>query len=324
MKDNWIRTTPYVESSISQLTQLIQPALPGRRVESATIVAGGLCNTIYKIKVEGLTQPFVMRFYTGDSAACRKDVDLFNLLHRHVPIPEILFADPEAIHNPTPYALTAWIEGVTLRELIKAGNEAAIGAATYAVGAVRGIMSQFTFPTSGFFGPGLTIAQPLDMGSAGLCFYVRDALFQRGAAERLGTALSQRLSAFVEQYAPLIDEVATKAVLVHADFNPPNIIMSQTNASWTVAALLDWEFSFSAPALYDIGIFLRDSHGMPTLLESRFIEGFTEHGGVLPEEWHKIARLLDLFNLCDFLARSEIHETTMRDVAAVIRRTVED
>ncbi len=42
-----------------------------------------------------------MRFYTRDSAACRKDLDLFRLIHPRIPIPAIYFADPDATHFHT-------------------------------------------------------------------------------------------------------------------------------------------------------------------------------------------------------------------------------
>ncbi len=184
-------------------------------------------------------------------------------------------------------------------------------------------MSQFVFRETGLFGPGLAIAQPLDFSPAGFESQIAWYLRERGAVRRLGESLSQRLMAFVHQHAPLLDTMSQRATLTHADFNPPNILMSQTNDSWRGAAVIDWEFAWSGPPLYDIGIMLRDSQRLPPDFAERLIAGFADHGGALPDRWLRIARLLDLINLCDFLARSDIDSQGIAEMVARIEQTVE-
>jgi aminoglycoside phosphotransferase (APT) family kinase protein len=324
MKEHWNRASAYLHLDSRTLTQLIQPAFPGRTVESGEIVTGGLSSTIYRVVISGEDRSFALRCYTRDGAACRKDLDLFRLIHGRVPIPAIYFADPNTTRFPTPYAITEWIEGITLRELLLRGDASAIGQAAYAVGAVRGTMSQFAFPQTGLFGPGLTIAQPLDVSAAGFESQIAWFLGERGAGERLGESLSQRLLAYVRRYAPLLDAVSQRATLTHADFNPPNILMSHANDSWRVAAVIDWEFAWSGPPLYDLGIMLRDSQRLPPIFAERLMAGFADHGGEMPTQWLRIARMLDLINLCDFLVRPDPDSRTVADVTALIEQTVAD
>jgi hypothetical protein len=100
--------------------------------------------------------------------------------------------------------------------------------------------------------------------------------------------------------------------------------MSQANDSWRVAALMEWEFAWSGPPLYDLGVMWRDSHRLPRAFGERLMEEFAQHGGELPAQWLLIARLLDLINLCDFLARSDADARTVEDARALIEWIVAD
>lgn len=164
MKENWKRLNSAIDLDRATLTDLIQPVLSGRRVVTAELLAGGLANTIYKISIDRSDQPLVLRLYTRDAAACQKDVDLHDLIHRRVPIPHLLYADPAAEQYDVPYAVTSFVHGTLLNELLKRVDDDTLRQAGAAVGAVRATMDQFTFDQPGFFGPQLRIAQPLAFG----------------------------------------------------------------------------------------------------------------------------------------------------------------
>lgn len=59
--------------------------------------------------------------------------------------------------------------------------------------------------------------------------------------------------------------------LVHGDFDPANILVDRTEGIWKVTGILDWEFSFSGSALWDIANMLRYAHLMPPEFENAFL-----------------------------------------------------
>src|SRR6516225_6830209 len=62
------------------LPRILARALPGHAILSCEPLAGGLSNAIYRIHVAGLADSFVLRLYSRDRAACRKELDLHRLI----------------------------------------------------------------------------------------------------------------------------------------------------------------------------------------------------------------------------------------------------
>ncbi len=122
MKDNWERSHPFVRLDLSTLTDLARPILPGRAVVHADLLTAGLANTNYKVLMSECDKPFVVRVYTRDSAACRKEVDIYNLIHDRVPLPDILYADVDGRRYERPYAITSWVDGVMLDRALAHGS----------------------------------------------------------------------------------------------------------------------------------------------------------------------------------------------------------
>src|SRR5947207_7035539 len=115
---NWERRYDFVHLELSTLNDLLQPAFAGRQFASAQLLTAGYCNTNYKISMEGLSENFVLRLYVRDRNACQKDLDIFQLVHKNVPVPEIVYADPNAEHYPLAYSIMRWVDGVLLSELL--------------------------------------------------------------------------------------------------------------------------------------------------------------------------------------------------------------
>jgi fructokinase len=140
--------------------------------------------------------------------------------------------------------------------------------------------------------------------------------------QHVGADLAQQIAGFLHTHAHLLDELEGQADLVHADFNPHNILVEQHDDKWKVTAVLDWEFAFAGPPLFDIGNMLRNDHRMPPVFVSQFIAGFTEAGSQLPHNWRKQIKLLDLLNLCDLLPHTKPGDATSSDLVELIQRTV--
>jgi aminoglycoside phosphotransferase (APT) family kinase protein len=319
MQENWQRRHAFVSLDTATITHLLQPAFPGQRLVSAEVMSGGLINTNYKIHVSGLAEPYVLRIYMRDHAACQKERDIFQLIHSRVPVPEIIYADTDGLRYVQPYAITTWVEGITLQALLNRGNLQEMSEAAYAVGSVLATISSYTFEQAGFFGQGIVVAQPM----LGIADYIK-ARLDAQAGQRLGPTLTERVWQLVTDNAVRLKEIEGAASLVHSDFQAANILVKQEAGAWTVAAVLDWEWAHSGTTLFDIAILLRHYKQQPTLFEPRFIEGFVRQGGRLPYAWKKLTKLLDLVNLCEFLNGPDSRGTMADDVTNIILDTVEN
>ena len=90
---------------------------------------------------------------------------------------------------------------------------------------------------------------------------------------------------------------------------------------WTVTAVLDWEFAFSAP-LFDVGNLLRFADGYPPGFADGFLTGFVDAGGHLPPDWREVSRALDLYALAEFTTRPT--SDVSRRAVALLRHRLTD
>ncbi|MDQ6661614.1 MAG: aminoglycoside phosphotransferase family protein [Chloroflexota bacterium] len=296
MLDNIERRYPLLALDDTTITAMLSPLFPQRQLVSVEALSGGLINTNYKIRLTGLDEPFVLRIYMRDRAACEKEAALFSLIQKTVPVPEVLYADTEGREYEQPYVVMKWVDGVPLSKALSSGNNEEIQELAASVGAVLAAIGTYTFPSPGYFGPSLTIAEPLEDVET----YIKTPL-QGKAGERLGEVMTQRVLQLLTENNAYFQEVENEALLVHADFQPSNIRMRKEGEKWKVMAVFDWEFAVASTPLFDIGIHLRHDSQIPPSYEAPFIASYRQHGGILPPSWKKITKLLDLVNLCEFL-----------------------
>jgi len=319
MEEDWGRRHDFVALEEATLTSMLQPVFPGKSVVSAQLLTEGHCNTNYKIRVSGLDDAFVLRLYIRDRTACQKDRDILGLVQERVPIAHLLYADTE---HDVPYAVMKWVDGVLLSDILATGEVAEIADCAYAAGATLANIGTYTFPQGGFFGPGLVIAEPFNEDTTFLAL-IELFLFKGNGGQRLGKELTDRLWQFVTRNVDYLAAADGPARLVHSDYKGINLLMRQEDAGWQTAAVLDWEFAFAGSPLTDIGNMLRREYECPPVYASRFIQGYRENGGQLPEGWKKAAKLMDLISLCEFLNDPTSGEVRIRDVTGLIMGTLE-
>jgi aminoglycoside phosphotransferase (APT) family kinase protein len=323
MQKNWQRRYDFVELDAPTLTSMLQPAFPGKSVIEAEPLTTGLCNTNYKIKVSDIADTFVLRLYIRDPTACQKDCDIFNLVHNRVPVPELLYADVEGERFDTAYSVMKWVDGILLSDIISAGDVSQMIACAYAAGTTLASIGTYTFPQAGFFGPGLSIAQPFDRQTSPFLTVIEHFLFKGKTGQRLGTELTERLWQFVNNNAGYLKTAEDVAALVHSDFKGVNILVKQVQKRWHVAAVLDWEFAFANSPLVDIANMLRYDRLLPAEFETQFIRGYRDQGGILPAEWKRTSKLLDLLSLCEFLNTPNPNSALIEEVTGLIVGTIE-
>ena len=129
-----------------------------------------------------------------------------------------------------------------------------------------------------------------------------------------------------EAHAPALASVDGHTRLVHADVNPKNILVTRAGGDWRVAALLDWEFSFSGSPYGDAANMARFGAGHPPGFLAGFRAGFAERqpaGLPLLEDWAYLGRVLDMFALSDLVTRPVGHAVADQ-AAEQIRHWVRD
>jgi Ser/Thr protein kinase RdoA (MazF antagonist) len=139
--------------------------------------------------------------------------------------------------------------------------------------------------------------------SAGLPEWV-DRCLAAGADRVLDAPERDGLRRLAGRVAPRLDAVRGARCLVHADFNPKNLMARFAHGRWTVTAVLDWEFAFSGSPLFDAGNMLRSPDALPPPFADGFVAGLRAGGAALPDGWADLARDLDLFSLADLLSRA--------------------
>jgi Ser/Thr protein kinase RdoA (MazF antagonist) len=180
----------------------------------------------------------------------------------------------------------------------------------YSVGETLARIGSVRFETPGFFADGtLTASGTEPIG--GLDAFVERCLRDGNAAGFLTPEEQKALLAYAVAAAPSLAALSGSRSLVHGDYNPKNLLAT----GGRVVAVLDWEFAFSSSPLFDVGNMLRDPR--PPGFTDDFLRGFTDAGGVLPDDWRELSQALDLYSLADFLTRPAGHRYFQRAVTRI-------
>jgi aminoglycoside phosphotransferase (APT) family kinase protein len=322
MQEGWGRRYALLELDTEILTRLLEPVARGHAIVLAEPIPGGLVNTNYRVTLSGWEDTLIVRLYTRDRAACRLELDIYQLAHLRVPMAEVLYADPDGVCCERPYMVTRWIEGTKLDKLLASGDVAAIRTAALAVGETLAALTAYGFSEPGFFGPGLAVSRPLGTTRESVVAYVHASLFEREAGRRLGEDLTGRIWKILRENEALLDEGDGPATLVHGDYKAQNILLRQdSRGSWGMAAVLDWEFAMAGSSLFDLSILLRYADTLPPAFEQGVVTGYRAAGARLPEEWKRLIKLLDLVNLCEFLCGPDPRDAMVSDVTRLVRET---
>jgi aminoglycoside phosphotransferase (APT) family kinase protein len=303
------------EDNAGWLRAIFSRALPGHRLAAAEPLAGGLSNTLYRLRTEDLPDTFVLRVYTRDPAACRKEMDIHRLVRGTVPVPEIVYADPD---GAPPHALMRWVEGPTFRDVKHSRDADAVAECAQAIGETLAGIGAFRFPRPGAIGPGLEIGARYPA----VADFVEECLRSPVTQERLAVDTRDRVRAYIHRWTPRLREFDSESTLVHSDYGSPNLVMRCEGGRWQVAAVLDWEYAFSGPALCDIGHMMRYERRESPRLEPHFSRGYLEAGGVLPDDWFELGRAMDLTALLEFLTRPGLPASITPEIVGLVEATV--
>jgi len=308
-------------------SRLVEKAFPQRRIAGVQQLSGGLINTNLKVTFSTGEAPVVLRLHQKGPATCLKETNVLRLVGRTVPVPDVLYVEPNGIDNSGAFSILQFMEGLTFQQLKRTRNLTAIHQASASVGKTLAAIGAYKFAKPGSLTGTLTndieVGPPYTYTSDPIPEILDTFLNLADAQRRLG-AFAQRLHDFVWAWAPSLPDITNVSDLVHSDFGNRNILVNEVAGHWRVAAVLDWEFAFSGSPLLDVGNFLRYELGSDPLREPYFSQSFVANGGSLPDNWRQIIRVMDLTALVECLTHNYLPDDVVAEILGLIHSTVEE
>jgi len=319
-KATWKVVSPPPSLPLATAEALLTDWRGTHRVVSAEPLEGGIMNWNYGIRLSGSAEQFVLRFYDRMPASCAKEARILSLVRDDVPVPHVLHANVHGAGGYPPYCVLEFIDGISLRELRRRGDTKGVAEASYDAGRLLPRLTRHRFRRSGLLSAGLEVGDgPFTDASLTKVVeqFVSSSLFRR----RVDAGLLARILELVRSNADRFPGSDAEVVLVHGDFNSPNILVREHHGSWRVAAILDWEFAFAGPLLCDVGNMLRYERPDQPRYEPHFSRGLLDGGWRAPADWFLRARLADLPALCELLTRDDVPDAVVDELLDLVDGT---
>ncbi len=298
-KQNHEKANTQYEIASEVIHKMVELGCPDFKLSSFEVISGGCANINVKIILEGETKALLLRIYLRDKNSAILEQNLYKLLGSKVPVPIIYYVGYIDDYH---FAICQFIQGITLRDLLLSDVPHNVEAIMKEVGLNLAKISKIEFAEAGFFDQNLNIIERTSRESY-LTFV--DQLWQNQfICQTLSAAIINKIKDYLNKYAELLPNKNEKH-LVHGDFDPANILVAQIDGNWRIAAILDWEFSFSGSIMFDVANCLRYAHHMPDIYSSGFLKGLETGDVILPDKWQITAHLLNLVSLLDILRRRD-------------------
>lgn len=280
---SWERREPHHQLSLDEVRTVL-PSATGLE-----LLGRGKANTNYRV-ARGEHEPVVLRLYQRDARARAVEARVLGLVD--VPRPQMLGTGAV---GGLPYAITRFCEGLHPEAVLTQVRPERVGRlcglALAEIGKVR-------FDAHGLLdAEGYT--RTFDSITASFDDLVRWSVERGRAGRRLSAEQRAGLLAVVASSASIFAGLDAQPRLVHGDFKFANLLVLGDGSA--MGGVLDWEFACAFTPLLDLAIFTRHAARFPDGLLEGFEGGYLDGGGVLPAEWRRLARVLDLMNLVGFL-----------------------
>ncbi len=302
---------------------------PRSRVSTFAVLSGGLINTNLKVELDSGRKQVVLRLYRNGSDVCRREAAILRKVRNTVPVPELIHAEPANLDRLGPFSVLEYVVGMTFQQLKRTGNLEAIQQAAASVGQTLAAIGRYQFQKIGRLlvdegSDTVSVGAPYVEGRDTVPRILDQFLVSPNVERRVGSGTVCRLHDFMWSWAQRLADFDNDHSLVHGDFGNRNILVREKRDGWRVAAILDWEFAFSGSPLLDVGHFLRYERSAQPLREPQFSRAFVEYGGELPDQWRKIARVIDLTGIVECLTHDELPADLEAELIDLIYATLED
>lgn len=318
------RCFPLLEVSFDQIQALLYPVLGGGAITRCErIEPGGLVNTLYRIKLAKGDDSLCLRLFAAGRPAWETERNVLARVSASLPVPKVLLAGDGGQGFAHPYLVYQWIEGITLDACRKQMPPAAFLSLVGHLGRLLASMAGFSFADLHSNWP---VANHGNLSSVEKVLQISAEGLRGGLARvRLGDRLADDLWRLLEASAVRLLALDETTCLVHGDFGGRNILVAPADdGNWRISGLIDWEKSFLGAAMWDVGRLFRYARRYSDTCLSRFERSYCEAGGVLPEDWRRIARLLDATQLVAILNEEEELPVVFAECRALVEDVIED
>ena len=314
-KITWEKTSAIHEVPPETINKMAAAAFPDKTFSHYKVIAGGCANINIKIYFQNESDPKILRVYFRDKSAVYREKKLSTLLKDSVPLPILHYTGKMDDYF---FAITDFIHGIPLRELMLGNESYDMQAIMHDVGLTLLKINSFKFAQSGFFDNQLKIITN-SSNNNNLMAHADECLQGDNVNTVLGAKIILQIHDCLNKCRHLLPK-QEESNLVHGDFDPSNIFIDRTNGRWKITGVLDWEFAFSGSSLWDIANMLRYAHKMPKEFQNAFINALVKGGMQLPTNWEDTTHLLNLLALLDCLKRAnaEIQPNQCKDVYELI------
>ena len=206
----------------------------------------------------------------------------------------------------------------------KTGDAEAVAQAARSIGETLAAFHRHTFAERGTLGAGPAVTGHFLNGPNAIPEFIDSCLASATLRRRLDERTRDRLQALAWSQAQELARLHDESCLVHGDFGNRNVLARRERGRWRVAAVIDWEFAVAGSPLFDIASFLRYESRLTPSREPHFSQGYECGGGKLPEDWRRLARVVDLTRLCETLTQEILPADVVTEVAELVRETAED
>ncbi|MGB4192055.1 MAG: aminoglycoside phosphotransferase family protein [Rickettsiales bacterium] len=297
-KTNWEKSESRHQLPAGIIKKMINYACPGKQLKSSQIIAGGCANLNVKIQLENEESPLILRIHLRDKKSAILERNIGNLLKNDLPAPQILY-----IGNIDNYcfSISQFMPGIPLRDLLLSKTPYNLEEIMYEVGRYLSKIAAHKFSKTGFFDENLEIIE--ELGGDSLKEFSLSCLEHQQVQKYLGHEMIIKIKSLLNSLPPLETKDAN---LVHADFDPANILVAEVDGKWKISAILDWEFAYSGSWLNDVANMLRYAHKMPDGFKNSFLKGLKDNGLKLPKNWQSITNQYTCSSLLDSMTRHNL------------------
>jgi aminoglycoside phosphotransferase (APT) family kinase protein len=250
--------------------------------------------------VTGSGDQAVLRLYARHPERAAIDQALLQRVRGLLPVPGVLEAVtvPAGADRP-PFLLLEALPGDRLDLVLPAADEALRRRLGEAVAGVLTLLATERMPRPGFFVDASLDPAPFPPDAGDQRDFLRARLRTPWFAA-LTDAEREGLRA-VARRASAVTATPARIALVHADFNPKNLLVDP--ATGGVTGVLDWEFAYAGAPLGDLGNLLRFE--ADPVFAAAAAGTYIDRAPDVPPDWLEVARALDLYALLDLAGRSD-------------------
>ena len=286
------RVENWVEIKENEVEQILSKINVEWKVISMEICPNGRRTTNYK--VETGKERVLLRIYPMNVNVSQKEIAIYQRLVGQLPVPKVYQSG--LIEQGNSYIVMEYLEGVLLESMLKY-QEPCTESLFEQLGEILAIIHQESFEKEGALNEKLEIEAGLPPILEWYTYFLNGI-----PGKKLGSEWKREIKRIIEMCGPDLQRMTEEFVLTHGDFRPANLLVSDDH----VSGVLDWEFVLSAPRYFDIGQFIREEESMTELRRRAFYRGYQkESKNRLPEDWERLARLMDLATMMSFLDRDK-------------------